>query len=40
MIQFDITLVQVKWTHVKGHAGILGNERADRLAVAGAMKAE
>jgi len=32
--------VQVKWTHVKGHAGILGNERADRLAVAGAMKAE
>jgi len=28
--------VAVKWTHVAGHAGIHGNEEADRLARAGA----
>ena len=28
--------VQVKWTHVRGHAGIYGNEQADRLATDGA----
>ncbi len=25
--------LQVKWTHVSGHAGILGNERCDQIAV-------
>ena len=28
--------VQVKWTHVRGHAGIYGNEQADKLATDGA----
>jgi len=28
--------IQVKWNHVKGHAGIEGNEEADKLAVKGA----
>lgn len=31
--------VEVRWKHVRGHAGVLGNERADRLAVAGAQRA-
>ena len=34
----DIEKVEIKWKHVKGHAGIEGNEEADKLAVAGAMK--
>jgi len=29
--------IQVKWNHVKGHAGIEGNEEADKLAVKGAQ---
>ena len=28
--------IKIKWQHVKGHAGIEGNEEADKLAVAGA----
>ena len=27
--------MDIKWTHVEGHSGIVGNEEADRLAVAG-----
>lgn len=30
--------VDVKWQHVRGHTGIFGNEEADRLANAGAVK--
>lgn len=30
--------IEVTWTHVAGHAGIHGNEMADRLAVAGMDK--
>jgi len=30
--------IEVKWTHVRGHSGIEGNEAADKLAVAGANK--
>ena len=30
--------MQVKFQHIRGHHGILGNELADRLAVAGAKK--
>jgi len=29
--------VAVKWTHVRGHAGVRGNEEADRLARIGAQ---
>ena len=29
--------IEIKWQHVKGHAGIEGNEEADKLAVAGAL---
>ena len=29
--------MEIKWQHVRGHAGIEGNEEADKLAVAGAM---
>ncbi len=29
--------IKVNWIHVKGHAGIEGNERADQLASAGAL---
>ncbi|OQR79448.1 ribonuclease H1-like [Tropilaelaps mercedesae] len=32
--------IAVTWTHVPGHAGVHGNEMADRLAVAGMMKRE
>jgi len=28
--------IEVKWNHIKGHAGHRGNEEADRLAVEGA----
>ena len=34
----DIEKVEIKWQHVRGHAGVEGNEEADKLAVAGAMK--
>lgn len=30
--------VDVKWTYVKGHSGVLGNEEADKLATNGAKK--
>lgn len=30
--------IEVKWTHVRGHVGIEGNEQADQLARAGALK--
>lgn len=30
--------VDVKWEHVRGHAGVTGNEMADQLAVSGAKK--
>ncbi|XP_066918467.1 ribonuclease H1-like [Clytia hemisphaerica] len=30
--------IDIKWTHVRGHKGIHGNEEADRLANEGAMK--
>jgi len=30
--------LKVRWEYVKGHAGIKGNDEADRLAVAGAKK--
>lgn len=33
-----LTDVDVKWTHVRGHRGIVGNERADFLARQGAEK--
>ena len=33
----DIEKVEIKWQHVRGHAGVEGNEEADKLAVAGAM---
>ena len=29
--------IEINWQHVKGHAGIEGNEEADKLAVAGAL---
>ena len=29
--------IEIKWEHVRGHAGIEGNEEADKLAVAGAL---
>jgi len=32
--------VKVKWTHVRGHRGVHGNEQADRLANAGAALAQ
>ncbi|XP_074640906.1 ribonuclease H1-like [Tubulanus polymorphus] len=32
--------MNIQWVHVRGHAGILGNEEADRLANAGAKKNE
>ena len=34
----DIEKIEIKWQHVRGHAGVEGNEEADKLAVAGAMK--
>ena len=34
----DIEKVEIKWQHVRGHAGVEGNEEADKLAVAGALK--
>jgi len=30
--------VDIKWSYVKAHCGIHGNEEADRLAVEGAQK--
>jgi len=30
--------IEVKWTHVRGHQGIHGNEEADRLANEGALQ--
>jgi len=30
--------IKVKWTHVKGHSGIRGNDEADRLAREGASR--
>ena len=33
----DIEKVEIKWQHVRGHAGVEGNEEADKLAVAGAL---
>ena len=29
--------IDIKWQHVRGHAGIEGNEEADKLAVVGAL---
>ena len=31
--------LEVKYEHVRGHAGVMGNEKADQLAVAGARAA-
>jgi ribonuclease HI len=30
--------IDVKWTHVPGHSGVVGNEAADQLAKAGSFK--
>ncbi|XP_046851225.1 ribonuclease H1-like isoform X2 [Xenia sp. Carnegie-2017] len=31
-------IIDVKWTHVRGHVGVLGNEKADMLAKQGAQQ--
>ena len=35
IIHTDAGMINIKWTHVEAHAGIVGNEEADKLAVAG-----
>lgn len=35
---FDIIVIVLSQEHVRGHTGVRGNEEADRLARAGALR--